>query len=254
MFGRKYPRINQRLKVLYHRSTSDTAKNLARGLGIGYTKKSVANDICVIRWGSSTPCRNDLALQPNTAVRLAAHGLRSLQRLETREVPCVKVYTGIPPEDKFPVVGRAVHHRAGQDIRVLNTIEDIVEPARYYTKLRVAAKEFRVHVFDGKVLKMFRKVERREDAHQKIKTSKRGWGYHRVDPTKYYKTGQRVAINAVEALGLHYGGVDLGVDSDGYYVFEVNTGPALNTKTIKLYTERFREHLIRLGVNYEPIE
>jgi len=245
MRARNYPKINTRLKVLYHRSTAATAKNLARKLGIGYTKKPGAFDIVVIRYGYSRPHGRDFALNSSSAVSLAADGLKSLQVLQKRGVPCVEPLVHPEPKD-YPVVGRKLrNHIAGKTLKILT--EPGEESFKYYTRYREIDREFRVHVFEGQVLKAFRKVPRSDNPDPKIRTSEKGWGYKKVNWQKYYSKGTEVAVMATGALGLTYAGVDIARDSDGdWFIIEVNTGPSLNTKTLPLYASRFNAHLLEL--------
>jgi hypothetical protein len=43
------------------------------------------------------------------------------------------------------------------------------------------------------------------------------------------------SIKAVQALGLVFGAADVGINSNGVWIYEVNTAPSLRTKTRKAY-------------------
>lgn len=245
MYNRNYPRMNRRLKVLYHRSTSVTAKNIARALGIGYTKSPGKFDVVVVRYGYSRKHTRDFALNTTSAVNLASDGLKSLQVLHREGVPCVEPVIN-PGREDYPLVGRKLrNHVAGKTLKILS--EPTEESFKYYTRYREISKEFRVHVFNSRVLKAFRKVPRAENPHPRIRTSQKGWGYKKVNWSKYYAAGTEVAVMAVQTLGLTYAGVDMAKGKDGsWFVIEVNTGPALNSKTLPLYASRFNAHLLNL--------
>jgi len=252
---RPYPEINQPLKVLYHRTTCETARNLARTLGIGYTKSPKEDEVVAIRWGSSRGHCNDVALNPPGAVELAADGKESLSVLAEAGIPCVQILEN-PPEDGYPIIARGrINHIAGNDIQVIETKEEAIESgAKYFTRYRQADKELRIHVFGDEVLRVFRKVPRETNADMVVKTSDRGWGYHITNHEKYYHLAQSIAINAVKCLGLNSGGVDMGWNEADrkYFIFEVNSGPALNSITLQHYADKFRAHLER-NCEYEPV-
>ena len=256
---RNYPESNRHLKVLYHRTTSVTAQNLARALGIGYTKSPGENEVVAIRWGSSVEHCNDIALNPPEAVELAADGLRSLEVLHESAVPSVQISRDPPEEDSvYPLIARGkINHIAGNDIEFVTCYEEAINSgAKYFTHYRKADKELRVHVFNGEPLRVFRKVPRENDADMVIKTSEHGWGYHITNHKKYYHRAQSIAVKAVEALGLNSGGVDMGWNEEDreYFVFEVNSGPALNSVTLEHYAEKFREYLEGSDCGYTRVE
>lgn len=237
------------MKILYHRSVGPTARRIAEVLGIESTRNPTPEDTIVIRWGSSLPAANDMAINTRQAIGLAAHGLNSILKLIEAGVPTVSVYRTLPEDpDLYPLLGRGVNHRAGLDIVWVDSPTSDVEQRSYYTKFVRMDKELRVHVFGGEVLRVFRKVPRTCDADTRVKTSLRGWGYHVVNHTKHYKKAQAIAIQAVSALGLTFGAVDIGWNEGEvkYYVFEVNTGPALNSITLHHYCSKFIEHLLGL--------
>jgi glutathione synthase/RimK-type ligase-like ATP-grasp enzyme len=170
-------------------------------------------------------------------------------------IPVAEVYH-TPPQDEslYPLVGRGrINHKAGADIKIVEAPAEARESGcKYFLSFFEADRELRVHVVNGEAVKGFRKVPREDDAHKKIRTSKFGWGYKRVNLEKYYPKCAETAVKAVEALGLIYGGVDIARNRQGeVLVFEVNTGPALNIKTVTYYTDLFAKHL--QGLNAEGV-
>lgn len=235
------------LALLYHRSTAKTGRRLAHLLGLKPITVPTLEDTVVIRWGSSTFAPSDRAINSAPAIALCAHSLHAIERLHEANVPTLTVYKE-PPSDPnlYTIFGRRIHHRAGLDIVICPShTEAEASNSKYFTKFEVIDLELRVHVFGGKVLRVFKKVQRAEAAHQIIRTSRFGWGYQRVDKRNYLY-GQAIAIKAVEALGLVFAAVDLGWNRSTrkYTVFEANTGPGLNTVSLLFYGEMFNQHLL----------
>lgn len=242
-----------KLCVVYHRSTNESAKALASALDIKATKEPNPDDVIAVRYGSSTvvPCR-DVSLNRACEIRLSADGYRSLEVLNQEGVSSVEVYRSAPSNpDVYPLIGRKrINHRGGSDIVFIETIEQVSDYlCKYYTRYYNADRELRLHVFDDQVIKVFRKVPRAEDADQIIKSSQKGWGYRKVNHHKYYFNAQEMAKEAIREIGLVWGAVDIGCKTDGwhYKVFEVNSGPGLNSLTLELYVGKFREHLRSCG-------
>lgn len=236
--------------LLYHRSGGKTAIRLARALGLTPTKIAT-DDLVVVRWGSSRATPHDQAINPIGAIKLAANGSQALRHLKDNDIYVPDVFT-TPPEDEklYPIFGRIHNHRAGLDIVVCETPEEARESDRtYFTRMVSVDMELGIHVFGSRVIKVFRKVPRRDKYHPFIRTTEFGWGYHRVALDRYPKS-HRVAIATVEALGLTFGRVDLGWSrkESKYVVFEANTAPALNPHTKELYVERLTDYISRLGV------
>lgn len=233
--------------ILYHRSTALTGRRLARLLGLkhGSTPKGLIS----VRWGSSVSHTPDISPNTQESIRLASNGRKSLLHLRDSGLLVPKVYT-TPPDNDYPILGRRINHRAGKDIIWCKTKEEATKAnSSYFTGYMSVVSEFRVHVFGGKPLRMFRKVGGENEL---IRTSTFGWEYRRSDMSKHPKACE-VAVNAVGALGLCFGGVDLGWGKDGYVVFEVNTGPALNTISLLYYAQKLEAYLLKQEVGYVSV-
>jgi len=60
---------------------------------------------------------------------------------------------------------------------------------------------------------------------------------------------QKICIDAVNSLGLLFGGVDLLRDKDqNVYVSEVNSAPALNSTNINRYVDKITDYINAMGV------
>jgi len=243
------------LSLMYHRSTSVTGRNLARLLGLKPRRTYHNGDVVVVRWGNSAHADMDYSINTAVSIKTAANSIRSLTAMHTAGVPTLDFYTEVPHDESlYPILGRKLYHRAGLDIVWCNTPEEARLAERYYfTRYTPIDMEFRVHVFGDDVIRIFKKVPVDTEAHTTIRTSKRGWGYRRVSLGNYIK-GQKTAVDAVRSLDLVFGGVDLGWNRDKreYVVFEVNTGPSLNSVSLRFYAERCAVYLAGLEeVRYE---
>jgi len=110
-----------------------------------------------------------------------------------------------------------------------------------YVKYIKKAAEYRVHVFRGEVIDIQQKMKRRdidnEAVDYKVRNHANGWIYARDNITQPHAMVLEQANNAVRALGLDFGAVDI-IWNNHYqscYVLEVNTAPGLEGTTVTKY-------------------
>ena len=129
------------------------------------------------------------------------------------------------------------------------TSSAVIPPAPLYTRGVANDGEYRVHVFDGSVI-LYQKKSRRVDDNGEVVTADGAEADVRnLESNWIYRTGnlrqlervEELAINAVSALNLDFGAVDIIKDTEGnVFVLEVNSAPGLgNTATLEAYREAF---------------
>jgi len=128
---------------------------------------------------------------------------------------------------------------------VLSESSDTLVGAPLYVKYIKKQKEFRVHVIFGKMVDIQQKKKREgfENANFQVRNAN-GWVFCRENITE--PTGLRDnALNAVAALGLDFGAVDiiLNEKQNKCYVLEVNTAPGLEGNSVKVYADNIWEKL-----------
>lgn len=126
-----------------------------------------------------------------------------------------------------------------------------VDSAPLYTRGVTNTGEYRVHVLGGDVI-LYQKKSRRVDENGNIVTAEgEAADVRNLASNWVYRTGnlrrlervEDLAVNAVEALGLDFGAVDIIKDEGGnVYVLEVNTAPGLgNSQTLAAYTTALQQ-------------
>lgn len=117
-----------------------------------------------------------------------------------------------------------------------------------YTKYIKKSREFRVHIFRGRVIDVQEKRKRQEvpndEVNYLIRNSHNGWVFCR-DGVDCPDSILDLSIRAVSTLGLDFGAADIGWN-DHYgrgYIFEVNTAPGLEGTTLDKYYEAICEVL-----------
>ena len=157
------------------------------------------------------------------------------------------------------IIARTIlNGHGGAGIVIIENEEDFIE-APLYTKYIRKKSEWRIHVMGGGIIDATRKVLRpdypnKEAINWKIRNHDNGFIFQRYNsrvldddglptPEKYLLPNvvEKQAMNAVKALGLDFGAVDV-VYNEKYnmaFVLEVNTAPGLADGTAEIYADYF---------------
>ena len=145
------------------------------------------------------------------------------------------------PPLKF--IGRPDKHTKGRGLWVIDDYESLrralrgtrkKQPATHFMEFVEASHELRVHIFQGKSIRISEKSFFIDENGKK--------DYTTIKPTIKRKRVRRAAKKAVKALGLDFGAVDiLATDDNTPYVLEVNSSPGLGGSMPALYAKVFKE-------------
>jgi len=204
----------------------------------------------VINWGYSkiTDFLIKTGVNDSFQIEDAVNKLTTFELL-TEENVSVVPWTTDPEKAKewydngLTVIGRnTLTGFGGHGIIILDSTEPFRDDCKLYTLYKKKKNEYRVHIFNGEVLDITQKKKKKDapELNTKIRNYHNGWVYCRSDihiPTDLTK----LAIRAVEALGLTHGAVDIiwNEKENKCYVLEVNTAPGLTGTTLSKYIEAF---------------
>lgn len=225
------------------------------GMNVSFMREGKKGDI---NWGRE---RANTALNPDISKATNKRVMREL--FQENKVPMPKLID-IDEREKtagnfpIPMVGRPDKHMQGRGFWLINSWEDVLK-ARKGTKRKAAAthfmeyieadKEMRVHIFNGKSIRMTeKKYEGETGSHR---------DYTTIKPTgnkQERRAIRRAAKKAVKALGLNFGAVDVLVKQGRPYVLEVNAAPGLGGTMPKLYAETFKKWYDKEKLNGEEDE
>ncbi|MGL4249279.1 MAG: ATP-grasp domain-containing protein, partial [Aeromonas sp.] len=213
----------------------------------------------VLNWGSSAALPNNLAtvteqrlINSPAAVSLSTNKIRCLETLQAAGVPTVEFTTDRQTAQGWFVDGQIVYARtvlqghSGEGIVVCarDTVgaENSLIQAPLYTKgITGPRREFRVHVFGGVITNV--QLKRRRNGYQEmanysetIRNFHTGWVYaaSSVFPNP---ASLQAALNAVSALGLTFGAVDVITNQENAWVLEVNTAPGMEGSNATAFVE-----------------
>lgn len=125
------------------------------------------------------------------------------------------------------------------------SLEEVNAPL--YVKYIKKQQEYRVHVFNGSVIDVQRKMRRTdtpdEDVNWQVRNHSNGFIFGR-EGVELSPTALTMCVASVQALGLDFGAVDMihNERSDTYYVLEVNTACGLTGTTLEKYKTAILEY------------
>lgn len=209
----------------------------------------------IINWGNSQRRFNGRYINEPEACSLASDKKACLEILAAEEIPCPpftseKVLAEEWLSNGISVVARTLlRANSGRGI-VLCTPENgqAVPQAPLYTQYIKKAEEYRIHVVQGSVVDQQLKRRRLEvpddEVDFQIRNASNGWVFTR-EGVAAPDCVLQASINAVNALGLDFGAVDVGynIKYNAPCVFEVNTAPGLEGTTLENYYEAFLKML-----------
>ena len=214
-------------------------------------------DDLIINWGNGRVPEwvltfNDRFLNTPEAVGVASNKLNALTRLEERGVSVPNFTTNrTVADEEFDgiVVRNELRGHSGEGIELIIDDDREVPEAPLYTELIDSKSEYRVHIFNGEVIDYIKKRRSNEDTpegvEKYIKSHSNGWIFTRENLRRLDRIEQ-LAIDAVEALGLDFGAVDIVRDQENEcYVLEVNTAVSMQGQTLENYVNAissYRNH------------
>ena len=237
------------------RSLRDEGVNALRIKRVGSTYQWFPSHT-IINWGEAElPARASRCTVLNSpeGCRNSSDKIRSFEVMDAAGVPIVPFTTSgsiarewIEEEDDIVYCRTLSRASQGRGIVIAKEPDDMVS-APLYTKYVEASREVRVHVFKGRVIDFAQKRKLSSESREErgfegdpdvfIRNLDNGWIFARLD-VEVPDSAKQVAIDAVEALGLDFGAVDMLVDPD--VVLEVNSSPGLEGTTLERYTEAFK--------------
>ncbi len=197
----------------------------------------------VINWGNSAPVQAAAGvrvLNKPEAIARAVNKLATFTKLrEAGTVTIPNFTTEAPRADRIWFARTKLAGSGGEGIVVIRPEDVQVPAAPLYVEYVKKVTEYRIHVVNGAVIFAQAKKKRagfEQDADDKlIRNYENGWVFCPVELGEVPANAQATAINALAALELDFGAVDLVIGrGDGIpYFLEVNTAPGIESPTLK---------------------
>jgi glutathione synthase/RimK-type ligase-like ATP-grasp enzyme len=258
---------NRKIFILPYKSGSLSAKSLAQALHCKRLKTEGSRYIprahhIIVNWGtSSVPTSVQdggcLLLNRGDAVSIASDKLHTFQKLSEQATIGINIpqwtvsrqeaLTWIEQGSK--VVARTLlRGHSGNGIVMVDSIDSLEEvTAPLYVKYIKKQQEYRVHVFNGSVIDVQRKMRRTDTPDDavdwQVRNHSNGFIFGR-EGVSLPDTALAMCVDSVAALGLDFGAVDLiwNERADTYYVLEINTACGLTGTTLDKYVAAIRSY------------
>lgn len=251
------------MKIYPYKQGSASAKALADALGIKRIKhegKPLVVDV-LINWGASNIKRvlkdADRILNHPAYVARASNKLLTFQALTDAGVRTPEwTESHLDAEqwliDGFDVVARHKlngHSGDGIEIYLAGKEKDkdvyVQDNVPLFTKYIKKKEEYRIHVFQGEAFFVQRKARKLDVPLEEVNWQVRNLAGGFIFAHKGVEVpdvARNEACNAVAALALDFGAVDIMLGTDGnFYVLEVNTACGLEGTTLEKYVEKFQQ-------------
>jgi glutathione synthase/RimK-type ligase-like ATP-grasp enzyme len=198
---------------------------------------------CDINWGRSDAL--SAKLNPDISKTTNKRIMRTL--FWENEVPMPRLFT---PSEAYTqalrgnkMVGRPDKHTKGRGFWLVDSEQKFTKALRGTRKKKAAThfmeyieapREYRVHIFNGKSIRISEKSfgESGQTAQGLYITRK---------PQHEVKHVRKAAKQAVKAVGLDFGAVDILANDTDCWVTEVNSAPGLGGSLPSLYAEKFKQ-------------
>lgn len=266
-----------RLRFWSYSMKSTIARTIAHRLGglvilhQGSTYRWSPGDI-VVNWGhGSVPDRYPVALNAPEAVSICCSKIRSYQHFAARRVPTCEWTTDAAVARSWFTAGHSVYARSrdsgarGQGISVIKAGEGgwdtqianalATGDIRFFTKHIPNSREFRVYVVGDQITSVLEKRRRVGTTPDQFVRSHGDWVFARQHSAPVPPSLLSTSKEAVKALGLDFGGVDIVLDQSGNpVVLEVNSAPGLDAPTSQTEFVQGLARLIkeRFNVDIQP--
>lgn len=217
----------------------------------------------IINWGNSG--RNlppqglgsqHTVINSLTAVAAAANKLNTFNLLYSAYVRIPEytteyetAYNWMDEDSNVRVVERhQLTGHSGAGIVIAEAIDALSDSAHLYVKYVKKQDEYRVHIMAGEVIDVQRKARRSdvpdEEVNWQVRNRQNGFCYMRENVNPDADVIEQ-SLNAIEALGLDFGAVDViwNAHQGKAYVLEVNTACGLEGTTLERYKVAFQELL-----------
>ena len=251
--------------LLPYKTASKSAKTMRDYLGVpmidpqGYETHTYVSPI--INWGNGWLSRSNIAgmfpngfiVNPVKAIARAVDKVKTLSSLAEKGVNTPIWTRNKEVAESWPQFGAIVLCRTnggrdGQGITVHMPDDELPLPnADFYSVYTECEKEFRVHMttlMDGNDVSLV--VERKpkrsaRHEHPIIRTGEDWYMAANTLSSANLTKIKGVAYDALDAIGLDFGAVDIGMSGGNFVVFEVNTAPSdLGPKTLRTYKNIFK--------------
>lgn len=255
--------------IAYSNRSCVTGKELRESLeAIRKTSDKRAKCDLFIRWGTTDEFPNlryKHELNSLEAVLRTINKLLMLQALTEAGVSTLEFSNDATRLQEFVDRTGNVYIRNNQGVVRYGNDFNATRDSYFSRPIRFKRREYRVHVFNGKVIGAYEKVPlvSATAENQSPTAAENRPKLYKSDTCRFVRCNldgveglvprvndeaQALCVRAVQALGLLFGGVDLIRDKHGhFFVCEVNSAPGLNGLNVERWVNEIKEYYTSLS-------
>jgi len=203
-------------------------------------------------WYNRVLTNNSVLLNDPTCVLNSSNKIRTLELFKSANIKTVDYFLSKEEaklklnEGKWIVARTVINGSNGNGIVLVKSKDEHLPDAKLYTVYKRKKNEYRVHVFNNKVIDF--SIKRRKLDHETnelfnkyIRTHDNGWIFCREN-AELNDDIKMLAVNAINVLGLDFGAVDIGETKKGEpFIIEVNSAPGIEGTTLDRYKEALND-------------
>lgn len=245
-----------RVYLAYTRATRPTGRKLAEALGVrhGIFTPDFGTPEILVRWGSRKLMGYPThVLNSARAIAHASDKLRALKIMREEGIPTIdffETWEAAFKHENDVILGRKRRGMQGRDIVAYQPGCEVPMSGfrhEWYSIYRRPTRELRIHVVGDDVIRVQGKyldVPEHAERNAHVRNYKTGYRY-RAPAQEPHSSRKEWAVEAVKALGLDFGAVDMllfGSDEE-CAILEVNTAPACSPLTLSAYADAIERKL-----------
>ena len=221
----------------------------------------------LFRWGCTSQCDAKHTINKAEAINLANDKKATrllLAPLRNKDKPIIPLTYNNWADIRvrgadLPLIVRPTHHAQGRSLFFCNTEQEVkaaiakiqAKGKDYYISEYIAKEaEYRVFVAQGRVVWVTKKTP--ANAADIAWNVAQGGRFDNVLWKEWPLRACRIALMAMDAVGLDFGGVDVMQKGKDFYVLEVNSAPSMTSEYRQTTTAKVFQHIVNNGKEHYP--
>lgn len=205
----------------------------------------------VLNWGNPTAINAAAQVKvfnKPSAVATAINKLAAFKKLKEAGISIPDFVEKYPSPKKMWFARTKLNASCGDGIIVVRPEDLKIPAAPLYVEYVKKTTEYRIHVVNGRAI--FAQIKKKRAGFEQDKDEKlirnydNGWVFALADIAEVPEAVKTQCVNAVAALELDFGAVDviIGRDDNTPYVLEINTAPGIESPTLtQAYKDAFTQ-------------
>lgn len=208
--------------------------------------RRIRNDNIILRYGSTVPIPTGIESNYNSieSIFVCRNKLLFSKLMENNNIFSPTYSKETPTE--FPILIReTLTGHGGIGIHIIRNLEEfnrVWNPRFYWTKYEFLQSEYRIHIFNGEILRIFKK-ELEEISDFPIRNN-HSCHFSLKNPDQFPKLKTKIDEFAkIKEFSQGFFGLDVGWNRENFFFIEANSAPGLNETSGSLLAEKIYDNI-----------